>query len=152
MKTVVFCSSQRFKKELDDFMEQLSVLAEDKDMQFEILHPEFEERDNDFYRLHEEERLKNKHYASNILSVVYDHLFRKVRVADICFIFNKDGYLGPNTIGELFAAAALGKVIYSLEKNCLTGSYPNGLHEEPCCRGLIHRVISTPEELMRYLV
>ncbi len=152
MKSIVFCSSQRFKKDLDEFMARLVALAREHNMHFEVLHPEFEEREESFYQLSEHERMKDEAYARNVLSVVYDHLFRKVKVADICFVFNKNGYLGPNTIGELFAAAALGKVVYALDEKCLTGKYPDMLHAEPCCRGLIHRVVASPEELVKYLV
>lgn len=154
MKSIVFCSSQRFKKELEAFTSRLRSLAKEERLNPVILSPEFEFDDvpEGFYLLPEKERLKNKQYRQVIVTKVYDHLFRKIRVADICFIFNKDGYLGPNVIGELFTAAALGKMIYALEEECFTGNYPDGLHEEPCCRGLIHQIVSTPEELMRYLV
>ena len=153
MKSIVFCASQRFKKELEEYIVQLKSLAHGHNINPVILSPEFEFDDvpDDFYLLAEEDRLKNKQYRQIIITKVYDHLFRKIRVADTCFIFNKEGYMGPNVIGELFTAAALGKIIYSLDEKCLTGKYPDGLHEEPCCRGLIHQVISTPEELIRYL-
>ncbi len=154
MKSIVFCSSQRFKNELEKFISELKAKAQERGMDLVILSPEFEFDDvpEGFYKLPEEERLKNETYRKTIISKVYDHLFRKIRVADVCFIFNKDGYLGPNVIGELFTAAALGKMIYALEDKCLVGRYPDDLHEEPCCRGLIHRVISDPEELVRYLI
>lgn len=153
MKSIVFCSSQRFKKELEDFIAKLRASANGKNMDLVILSPEFEFDDvpDGFYALPEEERLKNNQYRQVIMSKVYDHLFRKIRVADVCFIFNKDGYLGPNVIGELFTAAALGKMIYALEGKCLVGRYPNNLHEEPCCKGLIHQTVSDPEELIKYL-
>ncbi|MBI2625110.1 MAG: hypothetical protein HYW70_02150 [Candidatus Nealsonbacteria bacterium] len=154
MKSVVFCSSQRFKKELEEFMVKLSDLAEEKGVNLAILHPEFESDGwpEDFYKLSEEERLKNTNYRRTVMSKVYDHLFRKIRAADVCYVFNKDGYLGPNTIGDLFTAAALGKMVYSLEEECKTGEYPKRMHEEPCCRGLIHKVIPSPEELIKYLL
>lgn len=153
MKSIVFCSSQRFKQELNDFVNKLQSLGKERGLQLVIFTPEFE-TDNwpdHLSQLPEEERLKNDHYRKTVMSKVYDHLFRKIRTADVCYIFNKNGYLGPNTIGDLFTAAALGKMIYSLEEKCLTGIYPDRLHEEPCCRGLIHRVVSTPEELIKYL-
>lgn len=154
MKSVVFCSSQRFKKELEQFVEQLRESAQNKNKNLIILAPDFEFDDmpDGLHLLSESERLKNRRYRQIVLTKVYDHLFRKIRVADVCFIFNKNGYLGPNVIGELFTAAALGKLIYALEDQCLTGQYPHSLHEEPCCRGLIHKVVSTPEELLSYLL
>lgn len=154
MKSIVFCSSQRFKKELEAFIAELKASANKRGVDLIILSPEFELDDvpEDFYKLEEKERLKNPTYRQIVMSKVYDHLFRKIRVADICFIFNKEGYLGPNVIGELFTAAALGKMIYALEDKCLTGKYPDDLHEEPCCRGLIHQIVSDPEELVKYLI
>ena len=83
--------------------------------------------------------------------MVYDHLFRKVRVADVCFIFNKNGYLVVNTSGELFAAAALGKTIYALDDKILMGQYPHELYEEPAPKKLIHELVKTPEELLARL-
>jgi len=83
---------------------------------------------------------------------VYDHLFRKVRVADVCFIFNKDGYLGVNTTGELFAAAMAGKLCYALHQQTLMGNYPDNLYEEPSARKLIHKVVAEPEELFKRLL
>lgn len=153
MKSIVFCSSQRFKKDLEDFIAKLRESANRRNMDLVVLSPEFEFDDvpEGFYALPEEERLKNERYRQIIMSKVYDHLFRKIRVADVCYIFNKDGYLGPNVIGELFTAAALGKMIYALDDRCLAGRYPDDLHEEPCCKGLIHRTIAEPEELVRYL-
>lgn len=135
-------------------MERLRAVSREKNRDLVMLSPEFELDDvpEDFYQLPEEERLKNKVYRQTVMSKVYDHLFRKIRVADVCFIFNKDGYVGPNVIGELFTAAALGKMIYALEEKCLTGQYPHALHEEPSCRGLIHQIVSTPEELLKYLL
>lgn len=153
MKSVVFCASQRFKKELEEFIDHLKKAALLRQVNLVVLSPEFEFDDvpDGFYLLPEHERLKNNQYRQIIMSKVYDHLFRKIKVADVCFIFNKDGYLGPNVIGELFTASALGKMIYSLEEKCVTGRYPDGLHEEPCCKGLIHQVVVTPEELINYL-
>lgn len=153
MKSIVFCSSQRFKKELEEFMSRLKLIAREKGFDPVILYPEFELDDlpEDFYKLPEEERMKNEIYKNTVISKVYDHLFRKIRVADVCYIFNKDGYMGPNVIGELFTAAALGKMVYSLENKYLVGKYPIELHEEPCCRGLVHQVVSTPEDLLKCL-
>lgn len=154
MKSIVFCSSQRFKKELNDFVARLQSLAKERGFHLVIFTPEFEIDSwaDRLSQLPEEERLKNERYRQTVMSKVYDHLFRKIRTADVCYIFNKNGYLGPNTIGDLFTAAALGKMVYALEEKCLTGIYPKKLHEEPCCRGLIHKIISTPEELIKYLL
>ena len=151
MKSVVFCSSQRFKKELGEFVAELKRAAKEKDLHAVIFEPNFEERPQEFLGRHEKDRLSDTMYRTTIAGMVYDHLFRKVRVADVCFIFNKDGYLGVNTSGELFAAAALGKTIYALDKRVLMGSYPHDLYEEHSPVKLIHEIVSTPGELLKRL-
>lgn len=133
-------------------MDKLHDLAKEKRVRLTLLHPEFDRSHPEHYYFHEKNRLQDPNYRAEIAGKVYDHLFRKVRVADVCFIFNKDGYLGANTSGELFAAAILGKTIYALDNRTLMGHYPHDLYEEPSSRKLIHEVVSTPEELMKRLV
>lgn len=151
MRSVVFCTSQRFRAELDDFVEQLKETAEKNGQHVHVLKPNFDDDDPIFADLSEKERLKNDLYRATVAGKVYDHLFRKVMVADVCFIFNKGGYIGANTHGELFAAAVLGKTIYALEDKTLMGNFPHDLYEEPSSRKFIHDVVSTPEELLKRL-
>lgn len=152
MKSVVFCSSQRFKKEMEAFIAELCTSATNKDLHLVVFQPDFEELPDGLHLRPEEERMKDRAYRESVAGKVYDHLFRKVRVADVCFIFNKDGYLGANTNGELFAAAALGKTIYALSDKTMMGKYPHALYEEPSSRKLIHEVVGTPPELLKRLV
>lgn len=134
------------------FIAELRRLAAERGGHLVVFDPEFEERDDNLHLAHEKERMKDKYYKNSVAGKVYDHLFRKVRVADVCYIFNKDGYLGANTNGELFAAAAIGKTIYALHDKTLMGSYPHDLYEEPSSRKLVHEIVSTPEELLKRLV
>lgn len=152
MKSVVFCSSQRFRKDMEEFIFRLRALAAQKDLHPTVFDPEFEGNQEHFEHQHERDRLKDEQYRATVGGKVYDHLFRKVRVADVCFVFNKDGYLGANTNGELFAAAALGKTIYALHPRTLMGNYPHDLYEEPSSRKLIHEIVETPEELLKRLM
>lgn len=152
MKSVVFCTSQRFKKDMEAFIAELKFLAKERNTHVAVFEPNFEDHPQEFLALHEKDRLKNSLYRETVAGKVYDHLFRKVRVADVCFIFNKNGYLGANTSGELFAAAILGKPIYALDDRILMGSYPHDLYEEPSPRKLIHEVVPTPEELLQRLI
>lgn len=151
MKSVVFCSSQRFKKDMEVFIKELRALAQERGLHPVILEPNFAEMEDKLGTLHEKDRLKDASYKEAVAGKVYDHLFRKVRVADVCFIFNKDGYLGVNTTGELFAAAVAGKLCYALHDKTLMGGYPNDLYEEPSARKLIHEIVETPEELLKRL-
>lgn len=136
---------------MEVFVNRLREEAEKKDVHISIFTPNFEGDDPKLGPLQEKERLKNDQYRREVSGKVYDHLFRKVMVADVCFVFNKDGYVGANTNGELFAAAVLGKPIYALDKRILMGTYPNDLYEEPSTHKLIHEITSTPEALLRRL-
>ena len=137
---------------MEEFIAKLQRLAKARNSHVTVLEPNFEDRPQEFLSRHEKDRLEDPLYRATIAGMVYDHLFRKVRVADVCFIFNKDGYLGINTAGELFAAAVLGKTIYSLSEKVLMGHYPHNLYEEPSPKKLIHDVVSTPEELLARLI
>lgn len=153
MKSIVFCSSQRFKKELGEFVKELRVLAGKQGGHLVVLEPNFDDNNDDYLsQAHEKDRLKDHNYKTTVAGKVYDHLFRKVRVADVCFVFNKNGYLGANTNGELFAAAMAGKLCYALDDRTLMGSYPHDLYEEPSTRKLIHEIVPTPEELLKRLI
>ena len=136
---------------MEGFIEELRKLAKERNTHVTILEPNFEDRPQEFLGRHEKDRLEDPLYRATISGMVYDHLFRKVRVADVCFIFNKNGYLGVNTSGELFAAAALGKTIYALDDKILMGHYPHELNEEPAPKKLVHEVVRTPEELLARL-
>ena len=151
MKSVGFCSSQRFRDDLNQFIKDLKEAAKAKDLHLVVFDPEFEDRPDKLHLASEKDRMKNLEYKYSVAGRVYDHLFRKVRVADVCFIFNKDGYLGANTNGELFAAAALGKTIYALHDITKMGNYPHDLYEEPSARKLIHEIVSTPQDLLKRL-
>ena len=134
-----------------DFIGELKRLSRERGLHLVIFDPEFEEHPQEFLNRHERERMRDDAYKATVAGRVYDHLFRKVRVSDVSFVFNKDGYLGANTNGELFAAAALGKTIYALHDQTLMGHYPHDLYEEPSSRKLIHEVVPTPEELLKRL-
>ena len=127
-------------------------MAKEKGVKLSVLHPEFDRVENHLRHKHEKERLEDPIYRAEVAGKVYDHLFRKVKVADICFVFNKDGYVGVNVAGELFAAAVLGKMIYSLEDKTLMGHYPEGLYEEPSVQKLVHETIATPADLLSRLI
>lgn len=151
MTKICFCSSQKFRPELDKFIVDFQGIAKKNERNFIILHPEFERRPRKFELSSEKVRLRNTTYRKSIPGVVYNHLFRKVKQADVVFVFNKDGYLGANTYGELFAAAISTKLILALEPKFLMGNYPNDLYEEPSARYLVHDIAGTPEELFEKL-
>ena len=133
-------------------MEELGRLAKEKGIRLTILHPEFAMDQHQLHHLPEKERLAHPIYRAEVAARVYDHLFRKVKVADVCFVYNKNGYIGVNVAGELFAAAILGKIIYALEDKTLMGHYPEDLYEEPSVKKLVHEIVSTPEDLLSRLI
>lgn len=137
---------------MEEFVASLKTLAKERNAHIVVFAPEFDDKPHEFLNAHEKDRLNDDLYRATVAGKVYDHLFRKVRVADVCFIFNKDGYLGANTSGELFAAAALGKTIYALNDKTLMGHYPHNLYEEPAPQKLIHEIVSHPEDLLNRLM
>ena len=68
-----------------------------------------------------------------------DHI-QKMRMADVVFVYNKDGYAGVSVTLEIGAAIALAKPIYALADD-----------PEVCRQVLFQAVISSPEELVKKL-
>lgn len=133
---------------MEEFIRDVKKLAKKRGNPLVVFDPEFEDRPATFRDQHEKERVRDDLYRAMVAGRVYDHLFRKIRVADVCYLFNKDGYLGVNTSGELFAAAVLGKTVYAYDSRTRMGSYPHDLYEEPSTRQLIHEIVPTPEALL----
>ncbi|OGG94183.1 hypothetical protein A2609_00185 [Candidatus Kaiserbacteria bacterium RIFOXYD1_FULL_47_14] len=73
------------------------------------------------------------------LGLTHDH-FYKIQMADVVFVFNKDGYAGNSTTLEIGYAVATGKPIYALTSD-----------EELCRHVLFREIISSPEELIKKL-
>ena len=74
------------------------------------------------------------------LGLTHDH-FYKIKMADVVFVYNKNGYSGVSTTLELGYAVALGKPIYVLSDK----------DEELCRLVLFREVIKTPKELVKKL-
>jgi nucleoside 2-deoxyribosyltransferase len=127
MKSVVICGSRRFKPEVKEFSEKLKKLGV-------IVYAPYLHEGKD-----EWEHLSDDYKRFVALGLTHDH-FYKMKMADVVFIYNKDGYCGPSTTMEIGAAAALNKPIYALEKD-----------EELCRLVLFREIIKTPEELVKYL-
>jgi len=146
IKKIVFCSSQRFRREMLQFIKELKEIIKKSKTPLIILEPDFDELPEELLGMSEKDRLKNEEYRKQIIWDASNHLFSRVKKADIVFIFNKDGYVGVNTSGELFAAAVLNKKIYALEEKVMMGKYPDDLYEEPFVSFLIFGVTPTPKE------
>lgn len=67
--------------------------------------------------------------------------FDWIRKAEVCYVYNKDDYVGNSVTMEMAYASALGKPIIALTPK--TG--------DPCRDTLIDKVIPTPKELATLL-
>jgi hypothetical protein len=129
MRTVVICGSKRFRSEIKRFcneLEQQGVVAY---------------RPNIDLPVQENETLVSTHITRMVFKGLTLEHFDYIRKADVCFVFNQEGYVGTSVTLEMGYAHALGKPIYSLEVS--TG--------DPCRDSLIDGVTKTPFELLAKL-
>ena len=128
MKTVVMCGSRRFKPEIREFAKRLKKFG------VVVYEPYLHSGQDEWAKLSDD----YKKFVA--LGLTHDH-FYKIQMADVVFVFNKDGYAGNSTTLEIGYAVALGKPIYAL----------NGDDEELCRRVLFREIISSPTELVKKL-
>ncbi|MEI8143751.1 MAG: hypothetical protein WCG48_04025 [Candidatus Berkelbacteria bacterium] len=128
MKSVVTVGSRRFKKEIVKFAKDLQSLG------VLVFAPYLHEGKEEWQSLSEQ----YKKFV--LLGLTHDH-FYKIKMADVVFVYNKDGYSGVSTTLEIGCAMALGKVIYSLCEDT----------EEGCRNILFRENILTPAELVNKL-
>lgn len=67
--------------------------------------------------------------------------FHKINLADVVYVFNKDGYSGFGTTLEIVYAVAMNKPIYASSSD----------DEEIFRKVLFSAIVSAPEELLKYL-
>lgn len=128
MKTVVICGSRRFKPGMRSFAQKL------KDHGVVVYEPYLHEGGDEWSKLSQE----YKNFVA--LGLTHDHFYR-IRMTDVVFVYNKDGYSGVSTTLEIGCAVALGKPIYVLSDK----------DEELCRKVLFRSIIKTPKELIRKL-
>jgi len=129
MKSVVICSSSRFAEEVREFSKQL------KEKGVMVYEPSlYRASGGDWEKI----RDFDKRFVA--LGLVHDHL-HKIRLADVVFVYNKEGYIGNSVTLEIGYALALNKPIYAFcDKD-----------EEKCRKVLFQEFISSPEELIKVL-
>ncbi|MEK7657980.1 MAG: nucleoside 2-deoxyribosyltransferase [Patescibacteria group bacterium] len=127
MKTVVLCGSRRFKPEMREFGKKL------KELGVVVFEPYLHSGQDEWAKLSDD----YKKFVA--LGLTHDH-FYKIQIADVVFIFNKDGYTGNSTTLEIGYAVATGKPIYALTSD-----------EELCRHVLFREIISSPKELVKKL-
>ncbi len=128
MKSVVICGSGRFKDEARKFEAGLVKAG------VTVFSPYFHRGGDEWNKL-------SPQYKKFIaLGLTHDH-FYKIKMADVVFIYNKDGYMGNSSTLELGYAMALGKPIYAFSDK-----------DEELCRLVLFRGIAkTPKELIKKL-
>ncbi len=153
MKSIIFCSSQRNRKALKEFIAKLRV-ATPEGRKLIIYEPRFDEDGlpDHLRELSESERMKDQTYRSRVVEKVLMHN-ELIPAADVCYIFNPGGYIGNNTHAELVTAAVLKKHRFAYQKPILMGEWPDKLHEEPSATAYVDQnAVSDPKELIQYLL
>ena len=128
MKSVVLCGSRRFKREMRDFARLL------KDNGVQVFEPYLHSGEEEWQELSED----YKNFVA--LGLTHDH-FYKIKMADVVFVYNKDGYIGNSTTLEMGYAVALAKPIYALEED----------KRERCRQVLFREVVDSPDVLIKKL-
>ncbi len=128
MKTIVICGSRRFKPEIRKFSEEL------KKRGVTVYEPYLHSGQKEW------ENLSKEYQEFIALGLTHDH-FYKIKMADVVFVFNKDGYSGNSTTLEIGYAVAMNKPIYALSDQ----------DEELCRKVLFREVITSPEEMFEKL-
>jgi hypothetical protein len=128
MKTVVMCGSRRFKPEIREFAKRLKKFG------VVVYEPYLHSGQDEW------EKLSDDYKKFVALGLTHDH-FYKIQMADVVFVYNKDGYAGNSTTLEIEYAVALGKSIYAL----------SGDNKELCHHVLFREIISSPTELAKRL-
>ena len=127
MKSVVICGCRRFKPEIREFTKKLKELGA-------VVYEPYLHQGQDEWA-----RLSDDYKKFVILGLTHDH-FYKIKMADVVFVYNKDGYSGCSTTLEIGYAVALGKPIYALSAD-----------EELSRHILFREIIQIPEELAKRL-
>ncbi len=128
MKSVVICGSRRFKPEIREFAKEL------KNLGVVVYEPYLHSGQEEWVGL------SNDYKKFVALGLTHAH-FYKIQMADIVFVFNKDGYAGVSTTLEVGYAVALGKPIYAL----------SGDNKELCRHVLFSEIVSCATDLLNRL-
>lgn len=129
MKSVVICGSSRFSDEIRAFAKKL------KDLGVFVYEPHLYRASGGVWS-----EIKDFDKKFVALGLVHDH-FYKIRMADIVYVYNQDGYIGVSTNIEIGYSAALNKPIFAYEE----------IDEEICRKVLFTRVIKKTQDLINYL-
>lgn len=129
MKSVVVCGSKKYKDEIKQFCHKLQELGA------MVYEP------NIYEPIKEDTFIQSENITRAIFKGFTLEHFDWIRKADVCFIYDKDNYVGVSVTMEMAFASAISKPIYALNRK--TG--------DPCRDSLVDKEISTPEELFKLL-
>jgi hypothetical protein len=129
MKSVVICGSSSFASEMREFANKL------KELGVIVYEPHLYRASGGIWS---EIKESDRKYVA--LGLTHDH-FYKMRMADVIYVYNKDGYAGVSTNMEIGYAAALNKPIYGQSAE----------DAEPCRQVLFSGIVKNPEDLIAYL-
>lgn len=127
MKSVVICGSRRFKPEIRAFEKEL------RDFGVVVYAPYLHEGKDEWVSLSDDYK------KFTALGLTHDH-FYKIDMADVVYVYNKDGYAGVSTTLEIGYAVAKRKPIYAFHKD-----------DELCRHVLFREVITSAKELVKKL-
>jgi len=130
MKSVVICGSNRFAPEIREFAKKLRALG------VVVFEPHLYRSSGGVW-----EELKEFDKKFVALGLTHDH-FYKMRMADVVYVYNKDGYSGVSVSMEIGYAAALNKPIYVYSDQ----------DPEICRRVLFSAIIKEPEDLINNII
>lgn len=129
MKSVVVCGSKKFAKEVDAFCKQLEehgVLVFEPSINQPIM---------------ETDKIHSDYVTDKLFKGLTLEHFDWIRKAEVCFVYNKDDYVGVSVTLEMGYASALGKPIFALSSK--TG--------DPCRDALIDKVFTSAKTLAEVL-
>jgi hypothetical protein len=129
MKSVVVCGSKRYKDEIATFcaeLEKLGVL---------VFEPSFDEA------LPEDTFVHSNYVTAKLFKGLTLEHFDWISKAEVCFVYNKDDYVGASVTMEMAYANAMHKPTFAL-------SFKTG---DPCRDALIDKVIKTPKAIAAIL-
>jgi len=128
MKSVTICGSRRFTKEIRKFANGLKKAG------VTVFEPYLHSGSEEW------KKMSTGYRKFVAMGLTHDH-FYKIKMADIIFVYNKDGYSGVSTTLEIGYAIALGKPIYAFSDS-----------DEELCRNILFRgYFSKPSELIEKL-
>ncbi len=130
MKSVVVCGSKRYAKEMSKFCKQL------EDAGVMVFEPSFSDPP-----ITEEDLIHSDFVTGKIFKGLTLEHFDWIRKSEVCFIYNKDDYVGASVTMEMAYASALSKPIFALSSK--TG--------DPCRDALIDKTFTSAKELLKIL-